>query len=232
MAGQNSNSDNITFKVKHLNAYHGIVIDLNDARYESKHRHQQIFEQLESITGVPSRYTTGVIILRNMNPSDVNNAFRDFTYFHNQKAFVPDSLMKYSARNDITSLNIRDDERFHLQYKLSYAHYISKRLSISYYLIEERDVLEVGCGPHFCQSKCTESYFKRLKDLVNNDEMNAKITQLVQPLEESQMYSEADKIYREFNVEQFFHPVCFVHEQRRSETGHAYQRDRYLRTRG
>uniref|UniRef100_T1KN54 Uncharacterized protein n=1 Tax=Tetranychus urticae TaxID=32264 RepID=T1KN54_TETUR len=220
MEEQKDSSDKITFKVKHLDKYHDIVID---ARYESKDQHQQIFEQLESITGVPSRYTTDFSILRNMNPSDVNNANRRVIY-------VPDSLSRYSARNNIFSLNIRDGERFHLQSYVHYEHWITKRISMRYELVEERDVPEVGCIQTYCHSRCTASFFKRLKDLVNNDAMNAKITQLVQPLLESDM--EAFKIFMEFNVRQNFYPPCVWRTRTLAETGYTYQFDYYLRTRG
>ncbi|XP_015788690.1 uncharacterized protein LOC107365658 [Tetranychus urticae] len=232
MAEQNRNSDRITFKVKHLNEYHTIIIDRNDDRYEYKDQHHQLFEQLESITGVPSRYTTDVNILKNMNPSNVNNTLRYLWCFYNRKAFVPDSLMRYYAHRDIFSLNIRDGERFHLQYYVYYGQWISKRISMRYELVEERDVPEEGCGRRFCQYRCTEPYFKRLKDLVNNDEMNAKITQLVQPLIESELNAEASKIFIEFNVEQYFYPPCVWRTRMLAETGYTHQNDRYLRTRG
>uniref|UniRef100_T1KN40 Uncharacterized protein n=1 Tax=Tetranychus urticae TaxID=32264 RepID=T1KN40_TETUR len=223
MEEQNHHSDKITFKLKHLNEYHEIVIDANNARYEYKDHYQQIFEQLESITGVPSRYTTTVYILRIYDLSSVDNTVR----------FAPNSQMEYYQHQDIFSLNIRDGQRFYLQYGVSYAHRISKRLSICYYLVEEIDVPEESCGVGVCQSKCTESYFKRLKDLVNNDKLNAKITQLVQPLFESENLAEAYKIFREFNVKQYLYPVCdFHHRWRLAETGHARQDNQYLRTRG
>uniref|UniRef100_T1KN45 Uncharacterized protein n=1 Tax=Tetranychus urticae TaxID=32264 RepID=T1KN45_TETUR len=229
MEEQNHHSDKITFKLKHLNAYHEIVIDANNARYEYKDQHQQIFEHvpiqfdLESITGVPSRYTTTVYILRIYGLSPVDNTVR----------FAPNSQMEYYTNQDIFSSNIRDGQRFYLQYGVSYAHRISKRLSICYYLVEEIDVPEESCGVGVCQSKCTESYFKRLKDLVNNDKLNAKITQLVQPLFESENLAEAYKIFREFNVKQYLYPVCdFDHRWRLAETGHVRQDNQYLRTRG
>ncbi|XP_015788685.1 uncharacterized protein LOC107365655 [Tetranychus urticae] len=234
MEEQKHHYDKITFKVKHLNEYHDIVIDPNDARYEYKDQHLELFEQLESITGVPSRYTTAVYILRIYNLTPVNNAvWYLWGIFNNQKAFAPNSQMEYYPHQDIFSLNIRDGQRFYLQYGVSYAHRISKRLSICYYLVEEIDVPEEGCGVGVCQSNCTESYFKRLKDLVNNDELNAKITQLVQPLFESGTFAEAHKIFREFNVKQYLYPVCDLdHRWRLAENGHARQDIQYLRTRG
>ncbi|XP_015788682.1 uncharacterized protein LOC107365651 [Tetranychus urticae] len=235
MEEQKHLSDKITFKVKHLNEYHEIVIDPNDDRYEYKDQHQQIFEQLESITGVPSRYTTCANIPRNMNPSDVNNIERYLWCFENQKAFAPDSLLQYDPEDDIFSLNIRDGERFHLISYASYEYSISKRISMCYRLIEERDVPEEGCGG-VCQLIRTESFFKRLKDLVNNDDLNAKITQLVQPLFEissPETHLEAWKILKEFNVLQVFYPSCdWIHSARLAETGDARQNDLYLRTRG
>uniref|UniRef100_T1KN38 Uncharacterized protein n=1 Tax=Tetranychus urticae TaxID=32264 RepID=T1KN38_TETUR len=233
MGEQNNSSDTnkITFKVKHLDEYHDIVIDPNDDRYEYKDQHQQIFEQaskLESITGVPSRYTTSFIIPRNMNPSDVNNIER----------FAHDLRMEYTEYmdDDIFSVNIRDGERFHLKYYASYRYSISKRINMCYRLAEERDVPEEGCGRNVCQFLRTESFFKRLKDLVNNDELNAKITQLVQPLFEissPETHLEAWKILKEFNVFQVLYPSCVWHHRwRLAETGDARQNDLYLRTRG
>ncbi|XP_025017314.1 uncharacterized protein LOC112538468 [Tetranychus urticae] len=230
MAEQNNNSDKLTFKVKHLDEYHEIVIDPNDERYEDKH--QQLFEQLESITGVPSRYTTEFILRRNMNPSDVNNTERYLWSFYNQKAFAPD-IRRFSTYRDIFSLNIRDGERFHLQYFISYGQWTSKRISMRYALVEERDVPEVGCIQGYCHSRCTEPYFKRLKDLVNNDAMNAKITQLVQPLFESGNSAEVYKIFRDFNIKQYLYPSCDEGYRRRlAVNGHAHQIDLYSRTRG
>ncbi|XP_025017313.1 uncharacterized protein LOC107365657 isoform X1 [Tetranychus urticae] len=236
MAEHNNDSDKITFKVKHLDQYHDIVIDLNDDRNEYKH--QQLFEQLESITGVPSRYTTSFIIPRNMNPSDVNNIERYLMCFYNQKAFAHDLRMEYTEYmdDDIFSVNIRDGERFHLKYYASYRYSISKRINMCYRLAEERDVPEEGCGRNVCQFLRTESFFKRLKDLVNNDELNAKITQLVQPLFEissPETHLEAWKILKEFNVFQVLYPSCVWHHRwRLAETGDARQNDLYLRTRG
>ncbi|XP_025017312.1 uncharacterized protein LOC107365439 isoform X2 [Tetranychus urticae] len=238
MAGQNSNSDNITFKVKHLNAYHGIVIDLNDARYESKHRHQQIFEQLESITGVPSIYTTGVIIFKQnlINlPPDVDNPVWVVAWvFNNQKAYVPGSRSRYNALHDIFSLNIEDGQRFHVSYQVSYDYRVTKRLSMRYVLRMESDVPEDGCGRGVCQYQCTENFFKRLKDLVCNDELNAKITEIIQPLRESGMWADADadKNFREFNIKQYFHVKCDVDELELRQAGYTGQVDLYLRTRG
>uniref|UniRef100_T1JWR4 Uncharacterized protein n=2 Tax=Tetranychus urticae TaxID=32264 RepID=T1JWR4_TETUR len=86
MGEQNNNSDKIKFKVKHLNEYHEIVIDRNDARYESKYQHQQLFEQLESITGVPSRYTARAYIDQSyIYWPDINPQRFRFS-FDNQKA--------------------------------------------------------------------------------------------------------------------------------------------------
>ncbi|XP_015788681.1 uncharacterized protein LOC107365650 [Tetranychus urticae] len=228
MEEQNHNSGKITFKVKHLDEYHDILIDPNDERYAYKDQHQQIFEQLESITGVPSRYTTSFNIPRNMNPSDVNNIER----------FAHDLRMEYTEYmdDDIFSVNIRDGERFHLKYRVGYVYSISKRISMCYCLAEERDVPEEGCGLDVCQFTRTESYFKRLKDLVSNDELNAKITQLVQPLFEiasDETLTEAWKILKEFNVLQNFYPACYLDcRWRLAETGDARQIGLYLRTRG
>ncbi|XP_015788691.1 uncharacterized protein LOC107365659 [Tetranychus urticae] len=231
MAKQNKNSDKITFKVKHLDEYHEIVIDPNDDRYESKHQRQQIFEQLESITGVPSRYTVDVLIhvLRNRNLSV--DTVRYPWSFSNQKAYVPDSLARYSALPDFYDLNIFDGERFYLIYDISYSHDVSKHLSMHYTLVDEGAVPDEGCSLRACQYQCSESYFKRLKDLICNNEMNAKITQLVQTQMESDW--ELDTIFREFNVKQHFSIKCDVVDRWSiAMNGHARRHDLYLRTRG
>ncbi|XP_015788687.1 uncharacterized protein LOC107365657 isoform X2 [Tetranychus urticae] len=232
MAEHNNDSDKITFKVKHLDQYHDIVIDLNDDRNEYKH--QQLFEQLESMTGVASRYTSVVIIKR---PNEINRSLRNSWHFLNQKAFTPDLLMRYPiGGDDIRSPHFRDGERFHLQYWFAYEEGISNRINMRYKLVDERDIPGGDCCRHFCQYQCTEGYFNRLKDLVSNEKLNAKITQSVQPLLETLShlrYLEADKIFREFNVKQYLYPVCvWLHRWRSSVNGHASQDDLYLRTRG
>lgn len=64
----------VSFKVKFLGQLHDIIIDWNDERYSFKP--QQVFKQLESITGVRSKYN--LIIVRHVtqvqgewNPADV-----------------------------------------------------------------------------------------------------------------------------------------------------------------
>uniref|UniRef100_T1KN41 Uncharacterized protein n=1 Tax=Tetranychus urticae TaxID=32264 RepID=T1KN41_TETUR len=141
MGEQNNNSDKIKFKVKHLNEYHEIVIDRNDERYEPKHQHQQLFEQLESITGVPStmRYTTRAYIDQSYIhwPSPIDPVRYRF-WFINQNAFAPDKLRRYPRQHDILSLHFRDGERFDLDYGLSYEHYRSKHLSMVYTLLRRK----------------------------------------------------------------------------------------------
>ncbi|XP_025017322.1 uncharacterized protein LOC107365470 [Tetranychus urticae] len=242
MAQHNNNSDKITFKVKHLNEYHDIVIDCSKDRCRYPNMYQQVFEQLESITGVPTRYTSSVYIPW---PDEVNLPRTFSVGFFNHKAYTPDLLPNFPnysrddyREDDTRPRKIRDGERYHLQYYAEYAYRVSKRISLGYFLVAERYVTEGACSQDFCQHQCTESHFKRLKDLVSNDELNEKITQLVEPLmnERRQLirerYSEAVKIFSEFNIKQYLRINCV--EQRRPRTLWIDQqhRDLYLRTRG
>uniref|UniRef100_T1L5X5 Uncharacterized protein n=1 Tax=Tetranychus urticae TaxID=32264 RepID=T1L5X5_TETUR len=228
----------ITFKVKHLDEYHDIVLDWDVDKY--RYKSQQIFDQvgaLESITGVPSRYTSSFYIPR---PDEVNLADTLGVSYNNLKAFTPDlkpELDKYDYRQDDTSWRIfRDGERYRLTYWAYYSHRVSKRISMGYGLVNEIYVTDGVCSQDFCQYQCTESRLKMLQDLVSNDELNAKITPLVQPIMETfeyTRYAEASKILREFNVEQFLCLTCV--EQRREviqQNGHERQDDLYERTRG
>ncbi|XP_015788466.1 uncharacterized protein LOC107365471 [Tetranychus urticae] len=231
MAEQNNNSNRITFKVKHLDEYHDIVIDVNADRYKYKHQQQPIFEQLESITGVPSRYTTDVIFHRNIYPSNAPNALWVPMAFYNQIAFVPNSVMGYGENQDISMVNLRDGERFHIQYYAHYDHFICKRISFRYVLVAERDVPEEGCNRHLCQYQCTASYFKKLKDLVCNDALNEKIDQLVLPLLDHYLLEEEEKIFSEFNIKQYLYPACLGYFDSR-QTRFARRFQVYLRTQG
>ncbi|XP_015788467.1 uncharacterized protein LOC107365472 [Tetranychus urticae] len=222
--------DKITFKVKHLDKYHDIVIDWNDDRYVDKF--QQIFEQLESITGVPSRYTSSVYIPR---PDEVNFPGLLALGCINRKAYTPDLLPNFANEPRFCNMrrHIRDGDRFHLKYCAYYYHYVSKRISMDYGLVRESYVTEGVCSQDFCQHQCTESHFKRLKDLVSNDELNAKIAPLVQPLLERHLFSEADTIFREFSIQQYFHLICVEYRREEIEqNGDECQDYLYLRTRG
>ncbi|XP_015788403.1 uncharacterized protein LOC107365428 [Tetranychus urticae] len=228
----------ITFKVKHLDEYHDIVLDWDEDKY--RYKKQQIFDQLESITGVPNRYTCNVCVPR---PDEVNlDGIFTWRYI-NLKAYPPGSqpeLTNYSRddyrEDDISWRIFRDGERYHLAYFAYYDYEVSKRISFSYSLVNERYVTEGVCTRDFCQYRSNESHFKKLKDLVSNDELNAKITPLVQPLMETfsnLRYAEASKILREFNVEHYLCVICS--EQRREviqQNGHERHDDLYLRTRG
>uniref|UniRef100_T1KN11 Uncharacterized protein n=2 Tax=Tetranychus urticae TaxID=32264 RepID=T1KN11_TETUR len=230
MAEQRNNSDKINFKVKHFDEYHDIVIDWNEDR--NRYNYQQVFDQLESITGVPSRYTSSFSVQR---PDEVNWPGGILWLCENLKAYTSDLLPNLDPRrySDNESPFIRDGERYHLAYFAYYSYRVSKRISFGYSLVNERYVTEGACSRDFCQYQCTESHFKRLKDLVSNDELNAKITPLVQPLMERQLWSEAENIIREFNLKKCLRVVCV--EQRREEieeNGHVPQEELYLRTRG
>ncbi|XP_025017315.1 uncharacterized protein LOC107365413 [Tetranychus urticae] len=182
-----------------------------------------------------------MLIIKNETPSPLNNNGRIvWGIFVNSEAMVPESLMEYYPHlmftahiQDIFSVNTRNGQRFYLQYGVCYEHQISKRISMCYKLVEERDVPEEGCVGGVCQYQCTESYFRRLKDLVSNDEMNAKITQLVQPLFESGNSAEVYRIFRDFNIKQYLYPSCDEGYRRQlAVNGHAHQIDLYPRTRG
>ncbi|XP_015788422.1 uncharacterized protein LOC107365442 [Tetranychus urticae] len=238
MAQRRDYPHKITFKVKHLDEYHDIVLDWDEDRY--RYKSQQIFDQLELITGVPNRYACNVCVRR---PDEVNLAGIIAVPHINLKAYppgsepnLPDYSRHYYREDDISWRIFRDGERYHLEYYAYYDYEVSKRISFSYSLVNERYVTEGACSRDFCHYKCTESHFKKLKDLASNDELNAKITPLVQPIMETfsnTRNSEKRKILIEFNVEQFLYVICS--EERREviqQNGHERQDDLYLRTRG
>ncbi|XP_015788407.1 uncharacterized protein LOC107365430 isoform X2 [Tetranychus urticae] len=223
---QQSNKPKITFKVKHFDEYHDIVIDWNEDR--NRYNYQQVFDQLESITGVPSRYTSSFSVPR---PDEVNRPYTIACHFYNLKAsgLLPNLGPRFRYSN-IESPLIVDGERYHLEYYANYSHRVSKRISMGYALVKERYVTDEAFSRDFCQHQCTESHFARLKDLVSNNEMSAKIAPLVQPLMERNLYRGAENIFREFNFEQYLRVTCV--EERSEEIEENGNDDLYIRTRG
>ncbi|XP_015788424.1 uncharacterized protein LOC107365446 [Tetranychus urticae] len=213
MAEQNNNSDKTTFKVKHFDEYHDIVIDWNDDRHEYKY--QQVFEQLESITGVPNRYTNSLNIRR-----VPFTTIPDYFYFANQ--------IGRQGRPDISAVRIRDGECFHLQCYLRFEWFRYKRICMNYSLVAEDSIPEGVCSLFFCQYRYNEAYFKNIKKIVNNEELNLKISQILQPVDRSQAY----RVFRKFNIRQYFSWNCEFHFRRMGPDERIFHRHDYQRTRG
>ncbi|XP_015788561.1 uncharacterized protein LOC107365548 [Tetranychus urticae] len=213
MEQHNDNSDKTTFKVEFLGEYHDVVIDWNDDKYEYKGR--QLFEQLESITGVPRKFNLG-ILLHNFQVED------ETPHYYNIYSFVDANI---SPNKEMICDSIRNAEgRFHLAYNAVHPH-------ISYFLVAESSVPEGECSFYFCRYKNTKSFFNKVKDIITNDELNAKIASAFQSRD-----SNFDEILRQFDVLKYFRSMCddlytrrFVNEELRR----IYcQRNLYLRTRG
>ncbi|XP_025017270.1 uncharacterized protein LOC107365424 isoform X3 [Tetranychus urticae] len=248
MEQHNDNSNKTTFKVKFLGEYHDVVIDWNDDKYEYKH--QQIFEQLESLTGIPIKYKTS-FMLRETRPhlhKDYPNAEIWFRYgeqvpqrqlyFFNNRQLYCDFV-----KDNIHDVCIQDGERFQLRFHVRYDSMSLKRIGIDYDLVPETWVEEGVCTDAFCQHTQTKSYFKRIKDLVTNDGLNSQISHRIQPLQENMRqnadihwFMEMEKIYREFNVQQCLRFYCHLinwHARIYDEDGVVIINiEQYLRMRG
>ncbi|XP_015788416.1 uncharacterized protein LOC107365437 [Tetranychus urticae] len=218
MSEQENNSDKTTFKVKHLDEYHDIVIDWNDKRYEYKY--QQLFDQLESITGVPNRYTKSLSLVRPY-PTTLPDSFCCVNQIGIQ------------GRRDISEAHIRDGECFRLTFCLRFEWEKYKRIVMDFKLVAEDSIPEGVCTYDFCQHQYNEAYFKRLKDIVNNDELNEKVTPLVLPLRRYFCHG-ADFIFRKFNIKQYFGVRCDEQERILATVHHIRfgPRPLYLRSAG
>ncbi|XP_025017261.1 uncharacterized protein LOC107365464 isoform X2 [Tetranychus urticae] len=228
---RNNNSDKTTFKVKFLGEYHDMVIDWNDDKYEYKQ--QQVFEQLESLTGIPIKYKTLFRLLearpnlRGDYPNDEiwfridGEVTKRYLYFHNNREPVNYDI-RYDCdfvKDNIHDVCIMDGERFQLGFFVRYDSMSLKRIGIGYYLVPEIWVEEGVCTYCFCQHSHTKSYFKRIKDLVTNEELNSQISHRVQPLEENMRYNddsedELNKVYEEYNVRQLLGNNCHLYQWR------------------
>ncbi|XP_015788384.1 uncharacterized protein LOC107365412 [Tetranychus urticae] len=216
MAEPNKNSDKTTFKVKHFDEYHDIVIDWNDDRHEYKY--QQLFEQLESITGVPNRYTN-VLGLRRLQPTTLP----DYFYCGNQ--------IGIQGRPDISEPRLRDGECFRLICNLSFEWFRYNRICMNYSLVAEDGIPEGVCSQFFCQNRYNKAYFKNIKDIVNNEELNLKISQILQPVGRGQRLI-ADQVFRKFNIKQYFSRNCEFWFRRMDPDERIFHRHDYQRNRG
>ncbi|XP_015788468.1 uncharacterized protein LOC107365473 [Tetranychus urticae] len=184
-----------TFKVKHLDEYHDIVIDWNDNRYEYKY--QQLFEQLESITGVPNRYIHELGLVR-----PYPTTLPGIVCYVNEERI---------QGIDIHGARIRNGECFRLKCWLKFEWFKYNRILMNYKLVAEDSIPEGACTYDFCQHQFNATYFKRLKDIVNNDELNAKVSQLIRSLRRIS-YVTSDNIFRKFNILQYICVQCVVYE--------------------
>ncbi|XP_015788409.1 uncharacterized protein LOC107365432 [Tetranychus urticae] len=216
MAEQNNYTDKTTFKVKHLDEYHDIVIDWNDDRHEYKY--QQLFEQLESITGVPNRYTEYLSLHR-----PLPTTLPDYFDCVNQ--------IGIQGRPDISEARIRDGECFRLKCCLRFEWYYYNRICMNYSLVAEVGIPEGVCSQFSCQYQYTEAYFKNIKKIVNNEELNLKISQILQPVERGQ-HLIADHVFRKFNIKQYFSWNCEFRFRWIGPDERILHRHNYPRTRG
>ncbi|XP_015788494.1 uncharacterized protein LOC107365492 [Tetranychus urticae] len=188
MERQNDNSDKTTFKVKHLGKYHDVVIDWNDDKFSYKPL--QLYEQFESITGIPSRYNNEIFLY---HPFTEQLDYYDIYW-----------SVEYPERNGPSKGEICDaisfaEGSFHLVCEATFS---MQHFCIWFTLIPERVVPEGGCRHDFCRYKASKSFFNKLKDIVNNDQLHAKIASLVAPSRDS------SEICRRFNVYQYFRSIC------------------------
>ncbi|XP_015788423.1 uncharacterized protein LOC107365445 [Tetranychus urticae] len=224
MERQNDNSDKITFRVEFLGEYHEVVIDWNDDKY--KHKGRQLFDQLESIVGVPREFNYEILLQYHHVVDGANTSPGD-PFYHNIDD-TDDS--NYPNKEEICD-SIRDAEgRFRLGYD---AHYWFKRTHICFFLVRESSVPEGECFYDFCRYKNTKSFYNKVKDIINNDKLNAKIASAIQPIRD---YREKREILRQFDVLKYFRSICddlytrrYVNEQFRYMF---CERNLYLRTHG
>uniref|UniRef100_T1KLP1 Uncharacterized protein n=1 Tax=Tetranychus urticae TaxID=32264 RepID=T1KLP1_TETUR len=107
------------------------------------------------------------------------------------------------------------DGRFHLEYRAGFYHW-RNHTQISYTLVPENLVPEGECCIHLCRHRNTKTFFNKLKDIINNDQLNAKIASLLTP------HGEDDRrevilmreICKQFNVSQYFYSPCITRYMR------------------
>ncbi|XP_015788642.1 uncharacterized protein LOC107365623 [Tetranychus urticae] len=228
MDQQNNNSDKIEFKVKFFGQYHDIVIDRNDDKYIYKT--QQLFQQLALITGIPSKYTTYVKLF-GAEPDE--NDLRTHHWIFNDIPLTSDDQLSWSVK----SLRAFDNavSRYHLSFLASYCNVVTRNIHISYKLIPESEVPEGVCSRCFCQYKYTKSFFDKIKMVIYNEELNSKLRLLdVQTLGRERWFVEHCKVYKEFNVGQYFEYLApCVHQFDGARTTHGIERlASYNRNRG
>ncbi|XP_015791099.1 uncharacterized protein LOC107367861 [Tetranychus urticae] len=221
MERQNDNSDKTTFKVKHLGEYHDIVIDWNDDRF--LYKALQLYDQLESITGIPSRYNDKIYLYDPFTEGSGNLN----TYDINRRIEHPER--NGPSKDEICDAISFAEGRFHLVCEVTFVERNTNHIFIEYSLIPERVVPEGGCRHRFCRYKNTKSFFNKLKDIVNNDQLNAKMASLV-PTSGS-----SSEICRRFNIRQYFRSSCNARywEVPNAEARRVFcDMNLYLRTRG
>uniref|UniRef100_T1L5K0 Uncharacterized protein n=1 Tax=Tetranychus urticae TaxID=32264 RepID=T1L5K0_TETUR len=228
---EQNDSDKTTFKVKFLGDYHDIVIHWND-EYGYQQLKKQLFAQLESITGVPSQHILRILLpgLRAQWQLG-SNLYEHYYTIWNLINYPEHGLYKDQFCYAISFAG----NRFLLDYTVSFDSAPNMNLSnthITYRLIPERTVPEGVCRLSFCQHRNTKSIFKKIQDLINNVVLNAKIWSHVQPI---RVMRPRRKIYRQFNVLQYFWLICddvysrFPNEAQRLIN---WEPSLYLRTRG
>uniref|UniRef100_T1KMW1 Uncharacterized protein n=1 Tax=Tetranychus urticae TaxID=32264 RepID=T1KMW1_TETUR len=196
MEQHNDNSDKTTFKVDFLGECHEVVIDWNDDKYKYKYKRFQLFELLESITGVPRELNMGIILYQAENRQP---------RYHTISIFY---ISDYPNDEEICD-SIRDAGRFRLTFGATYDF---KQPSIFYALVPESSEPGGGCSFHFCRYKHTKSFFNKVKDIITNEKLNAKIASAIQSLRDDGDYVE---VLRQFNVLQYFRSMCDYHYTRR-----------------
>uniref|UniRef100_T1KMR5 Uncharacterized protein n=1 Tax=Tetranychus urticae TaxID=32264 RepID=T1KMR5_TETUR len=162
---------------------------------EQNNNSDKIFDQLESLTGIPIKYKTLFRLLearpnlRGDYPNDEiwfrndGGVHRRYLYFHNNRD---------PPFNDIRfNCDFVKDKCIHI--------------GIGYALVPEIDVAEGVCTG--------------IKDLVTNEELNSQISHRVQPLEENMQHNddsedELNKAYEEYNVRQFLRNHCHFYQWR------------------
>lgn len=205
-------SDITTIKVHFLGEWHDIVIDWNDDR---KYKQDQIFAQLEEMTGILSAFITfmGLYEMRPVNPRR-RNGIKLFYIHNNDFHYVgvgscPPNLIK----EDVIDSCIEDGERFYLSYNLYFERFILRNAAISFMLVPEILVVEGRCNMHLCQTTHTEPFFNRVKDIILSEPLNDEMLERFEALGDPEgrfhsWYIAVKYIYQEYNILQFFEVAC------------------------
>ncbi|XP_015788157.1 uncharacterized protein LOC107365198 [Tetranychus urticae] len=216
-----------TFQLEFLGEYHDIVIDWNDDKY--KYKETQLFELLEPITGIPRQYNINIELY------NINHRNGGFMYHYISKQ-ASGSDFRNSLNSAATCNSIRNAEgRFHLAYRAYYDPWFG-HTRIYLILLPESLVPEGACHYDFCRHKNTKTFFNKLKNIINNDQLNAKIASLITPNAED-VRREGREICKQFNVLQYFHSLCITQHREYDFESEAVRivigdMKLYLRTRG
>ncbi|XP_025017251.1 uncharacterized protein LOC112539187 [Tetranychus urticae] len=220
-------NDKSTFQLEFLGEYHDIVIDWNDGKY--KYKETQLLELLEPITGIPRQYNIGIRLYNNRNEG--------FAYHYTTK-----NASRSDAHNSVVSAAtcdyIRNSEgRFHLTYWADFNPGFNQTY-IFYTLVPKSLVPEGECCIHSCRHKNTKTFFNKIKDIINNDQLNVKIASLLTPNVGYLTHKrEVTEIFKKFNVIQYFKSLCTVQYRQYDFDSKAVRIEfgetkLYLRTRG